>query len=284
MSNWARRQLLKRHWEEIESIVTKHSHELAEYEAITTPPALLVTDMNVLSRMLSYTPVCDALRIGLTCKLWHAAIFVKGQPYWKKHVAAFLVAKGVPKNVAAQYDAFIFAESLRECVEWMFKRTWYRIGMVDKDGDICIERFSYKSQVRYDWFRSETGFPVLVSLHESKYVPQVSSDWESVDGRRESIIYFNGTNNVHRRMQYWARGTALNNHSLVQQRERGTPMILYLKNKSGDIYSGQAKYLHETGSSIIPHGDGEWLLADGTQIKGEGVAWNGEPRMNPKKK
>ncbi len=203
-----------------------------------------------LVHVLSYTYLPDTLAVILACREWHRAS--RDQAFWKRRIeyVEHMYHSG------PTFDAFKtlgLCTTLRHQLEWLFKKgTWV---IHTKDG-------SWRR-------RSIDNIRIIVRskgsiIDISEYV-SVNGSLNKTTGRY--LQECRGCDSEHYAKSFFDFPTYAS--------ETGTGFFLF---HSGRTFEGQCLESKEF-DRIVPHGNGKWVLEDGSILEGECVAYKGEPRF-----
>ncbi len=201
---------------------------------------------DLLAKVLGYTTLPDTLPVMRTCKRWYVS--TQSRTFWRKRISDKIWKDYRSIKCIELFDPFcIVKETLREQLEWLFRRGWI-FSVTDRNNDYCIVRkIDDDHQVSMD--KLDMKYPRI-----SKMSPLIDEYW--FPQNNEGVKWSN-------RIRLIVNGIFVT---------RNTIWIA----SDGAKFEGGATL--DAEKYIVPHGDGKWTFPDGTILEGVGVAWMGEPR------
>ena len=216
--------------------------------------------MDLVASILSYISLRDVRNVRSTCILFAQAM--RKQHFWHRLIAQKLeqiitldVKAKMYANAIRKFNTFEcpVPETLRDQVEWIFRKKWYHI--------FCNESASSPNCIHFDrttWKDTNLSNKISLNLSTLSICWYESSDFNDLDGERHQI------GNHPDEFEYLIIS---DKKILAKDRVK----------KYNAVYEGQ--YTLDNENIFQRHGDGKWTFDDGSVLEGKGVAHMGEPRF-----
>lgn len=214
---------------------------------------------DLMPKVLSYISLSDVRNVRSTCIRFAQAM--RKQHFWHRLIAQKLEAiiqtndwRRQQAVALRKFNTFQSPEpeTLREQVEWIFRKDWYKT--VDgQDGRVYLDRRTFKNTNLSNQFYKD-GTLRGISWYKSAWFQEFEGDTYCIGMTADTFVY------------------------MISKDKQLTGK--WRREKYGAMYEGSFILVDPLDErQFFAHGDGKWTFDDGTILEGKGVACMGEPRF-----